>query len=252
MTDSNETTTVTTDEEQQLKFVDARASADEQVEALSGTPPIMPFNKYAMPGSEMTAKDIMKHPVRIDGFQWTPTDTPGTQLYTVRVPEVIASLNSFHRLMLMTYAFFKPAIQLKFVMNSTKFHVGRLIVSLDPFHQMLDANVDVRDPSKFWNRYSATGNPNTLLDAATSNVAEMVIPFEHIQDFLTTNSSETFDLMAVLRVNVLNQLRVATGTLGTVNVQVFLNCVDLDLHVPIHAHAVVIPSLLRADRKSVV
>jgi hypothetical protein len=240
------TGTVVVDEQQQLTFVDQRDVASEEVQVFGHSAPITAFNRYAMPGSEMSSLDILKHPIRIAGFDWLQTDTPNAMLWTARAPELMANLNSFHRLMLETYAFFKPTLNLRFVMNSTKFHVGRLIVTLDPFHQMQNVS-DESLIDKQWNRYAATGNPNVLLDASMSNVADILIPFEHIQDYLTTNSSETFDLMSVVRVNVLNQLRVATGTQGTVTVQVFLNCVDLDLHVPIHPHLAILPSRMMAQ-----
>lgn len=244
-----ETTETTTLATEQLKFIDARSDAAEQTQALGSPAPITAFNRYAMPGAVLNHLDILKHPIRIAGFNWTPADPLGALLYEGRIPEIMANEDSFHRLLLETYAFFKPNLSLRFVMNSTKFHVGRLVISVDPFHQM-NTSYTPYSSSKTWSRAAATGNPSTYLDASMSNVAEVKIPFEHIQDYLTTNSKETFDMMAILRVNVFNTLRVATGTQGTVNIQIFLQCDDVDLHVPIHPHLAVLPSFappIRAD-----
>ena len=199
------------------------------------------FDRYAMPEMKMTAEDILKNPVLIDSFNWTTANPRGTQLSSYLVPEIIGNKATFHQLMLQTYAYYKPTFVLRFVVNSTKFHVGRLLVSFDPFQQMLDAE-DLTKRNKFANVYSLTGNPNVLMDAAYSNSAEIRIPFEHVQDYLTTNSPATFAVMGKIRVTVLNPLQVSTSMPTTVNIQTFLRAETVNLHVPVYPHIPQIPN----------
>lgn len=233
------------DEIQNTTFIDQRDDAIESSHLFGGEAPIKAQNKYVMPELYMSSIDILKKPILIDSFNWTVSSPLGTTLASYAVPEIISSLTSIHNLMFQTYAFFKPTIRLRFVMNTTKFHVGKLIVFSDPFRQMTES-LDTRNINKQVNRWSATGNPNVQLDAGNSNTAIIDIPFEHIQSYLTTNSRETFDIMTIIRVLVLNPLAVQSGTTSSVNVQTFLQCVDLDLHVPIYVHPTTIPSLLSA------
>jgi len=234
--------------DQHASFLDQRQETVEPPHLLPPAP-MKAFNKFAMPDNKMTAEDILKNPIVVGNFNWTVADVVGTNLFSLPLPAVIANFDSFHRLMFQTYAFFKCNIKLRFQMNSNKFQLGRLMPFIDPVEQMIPAQ-NFATNAKFINIYSASSNPGTILDASLCNVGSLIIPFEHIQDYLTTNSKETFDMLAVVHVLVLNQLAVAAGALGTVNVQVLLSCEDIEMHAPIHPHMATIPTFLRAEMQS--
>jgi len=194
-----------------------------------------------MPDVPLAVRDILKKPILIRNVQWSTSQTSGTQLYTapIDVPNVITEFTTVQSNMLSIFAFFKLALRLRIVVNTSKFHQGRLIASIDPFAQMGDSSTS---KLKRFNIYSATMLPSAQLDAAQKNVVVLTVPWEHIQDYLTTNSKDSFDIMARVRLTVLNQLKVKTGGTNSVNVQTFMYAEQCNTNVMIGVHPLTVPS----------
>lgn len=189
-----------------------------------------------MPASNFSSTDILKHPVLIDTILWDTTQTPGQELASFSIPAVFATLDNFHARMLQVYAYFKPTVKLRFVINSTKFHLGKLICFYDPMESTV-AN-GVAGANRVRNQYMATGQPNVLLDAGYSNSGEIEIPFEHVLSYMTTNSTERAPQMGTIYVMVLNSLMVSTGATPSLELQVMLSCSNVELHIPMRPHTV--------------
>lgn len=192
----------------------------------------------AMPAGEMTNLDILKNPVLVSTVTWTvATQTPGFQLYSATIPGIFETIPNFQQLMLQTYTYFKPTVKVHFQMNSTKFHLGKLIAFYDPFESML-ATIGTSPVNRLVNIYSATGQPNAILDAGYNNSIALEIPFEHILAYLTTNSRERSPQMGTVYLLVLNQLAAASGAPQQVTVNTLVSCCDVAMHLPIMPHVI--------------
>lgn len=186
-------------------------------------------NPYLMTETFLSSSDMFKNPVVVDTISWPAASEPGLIIATFQIPEIFTTIQNFQRAQLSLYAYFKMSPRLRFQLNSTKFHQGRIICFYDPFDNM--------SPTSFKQAtiYAATGQPNVLLDASLSNTGELAIPFEHLVSYLTTNSTSIYPPMGTVNVMVLNQLKTTGGT-NNVTIQVLLSCDDVELHLPIAPH----------------
>jgi hypothetical protein len=196
-----------------------------------------------MPTSPFTSNDILKHPVLIDTVTWDTTQLPGQELANFSIPAVFAQIDNFHARMLQVYAYFKPTVKIRFIINSTKFHQGKLICFYDPMESTVIAGT--ASQKRVRNQYMATGQPNVLLDAGYSNTGEIEIPFEHVLSYMTTNSTERAPQMGTIYIMVLNSLKVSTGATPELDLQIMLSCSDVELHIPMRPHTVNLISLVK-------
>nr|APO40850.1 structural polyprotein [Noveria virus] len=189
------------------------------------------------------ASDQLKKPILIGQYDWTTAQTAETILATFEFPEILTTVDSLLSRTLSMYAFFKMSPVFRFQINATQFHQGQLICSFDPFGMSLplaQIPVGASTTPVYANLY-ATGLPNTKIMASESEPVELSIPFVHPRNFLTTNSKSGFDILGVIRVAVLNQLRVAEGTSPTLTLSVWIYAADSSVHVPIYYHTPDIP-----------
>lgn len=192
-----------------------------------------------------SAVDIMKNPIHLSTLSWTTGQAAGDYIGNFEIPKIFTLYSSMQLYILSIFTFFKPTVRLHFKLNSNRFQQGLVIVSYDPFRQHRNANRPDSNglATKFHSLTAATCLPHIYLDASKSNEGYLDIPFEHVQSYLTTNSAEVVGLMGLVRVMVLNPLKVGTGGTPSAGLQVFMSCVDIDLHVPIFPHTPIIPSL---------
>lgn len=242
MSQTPDSSATSQDSVQHITFVDERPETTDPLLPSVSIPATSPLTA---PDVRMTAENLLQNPIQIASGDWTTTDTRGSVLATLDLPAVFVSIPSFQSYILSIYAFLKCTLVLTIKLNSTRFHQGALWAFSDPMHQMLDAPRAIRplsDPRKYVNIYSASSQPRVELDAAQSNPACLRIPFVHIQDRLTTNSKETFDVMSRVRLLVASPLLAATGSLGTVSYQIFIHAEDVSLDDPIYPHTPLIPT----------
>lgn len=185
-----------------------------------------------MDESEFSHLDVLKSPIRLASGAWATTQAVGTSLSVVEVPTVFGAFPTIHKQLLQLYAFYKFTLRFRIVINTTRFHSGKLIAFYDP------VNIFLNSLDRTQNIYAATGFPNVKLDAANSNSAEIDVPFENIVSFLTTNSLEDSPPMGSLRILVFNPLQVATGGSDPINFNVFVSAADIQLHLPMRPHVV--------------
>lgn len=187
-------------------------------------------NPISMDESEFTHLDVLKQPIRLATAAWSTNDAVGDNLLNVVVPDVFGSFPTIHKQLLQLYAFYKFTLRFRIVINTTRFHCGKLIAFYDPvstFGTGLDRSANV---------FSATGYPNVKLDAANSNSAEIDVPFENIVSYLTTNSIEDSPPMGTLRILVFNPLQIPAGSTDPINFNVFVSAGDITMHLPMRPH----------------
>jgi len=228
---------------QSTRFLDSRPAAVEPFRPMGGSANAR-RTRFQMPEDEFSAKNMFEKFILVRNVNWTTSDPVGTILTGFDVPEIIAERPSLQNVLLGMFAYMKFALIVRIQVNTTKFHQGRLMITSDPFVQYNDV-VNQALPTKSVNIYSMSMQPMAQVDAAESNVVEVEIPWEHIQDYLTTNSKEVFDVMTRIRILVLNQLDVSTGGSTIANVTVYIRAKELELNVPINPHPTTIPAFQR-------
>jgi len=184
----------------------------------------------SMDESEFSHLDVLKQPIRLATGAWASGDAVATQLLSVTVPDVFGAFPTIHKQLLQLYAFYKFTLRFRIVINTTRFHCGKLIAFYDP------VNTFGTGLDRLANQYAATGYPNVKLDAANSNSAEIDVPFENIVSYLTTNTYEDSPPMGVLRVLVFNPLQLPPGSTDPINFNVFVSAADITLHLPMRPH----------------
>jgi hypothetical protein len=198
-----------------------------------------------MPTANFSNTDILKNPVLIETATWDTTQIPGTELISFTLPAIFATLDTFHTRMLQVYSYFKPHVNLHFIINPTKFHQGKLIAFYDPMETTVPSGTLLK--RRVRNQFMATGQPNVILDAGYANTGVIQIPFEHVLSYMTTNSTERAPQMGTVYLMVLNPLNVSVGATAELDVQIMLSCSDVELHLPIRPHAIELISLAEEE-----
>lgn len=238
---SNETTEMyenfTSQQVQQTTFVDERATAVE-TGYISGQA-TLPRSRKAMNESPFSMLDCLRQPILYDRLSWTVAGVRGANLWTATVPGVFNSLSTIHKLPLQIYQFFKFTMKVKLVLNTTKFHAGKLLLWYDPVNTV-DSTSGDRNAIVFHTGtlIEATGYPNVVLDAKDSNVAELEIPWEHVLSTfsLSNNSLNTRVPLGTVHLQILNPLKVPETAVTDADVSIYISCIDLELHVPTRPH----------------
>nr|QKN89033.1 MAG: hypothetical protein [Riboviria sp.] len=192
-------------------------------------------DRIAMPSDKLTSEDILKNPVIANTIPWSTSQAVGTTLTSFSIPAIFATLGTFHKQMLQTYAFMKPVVSVRVQVNSTKFHLGKLLVISDPMQALTPT--DSPTVARCLNIYSASGQPHAIIDAGYSNSVEIKVPFEHVLTYLTTNSEEVGPQMSTIYLLILNQLSIPEGSSQTVDVNILVSCDEINLHIPMVPHS---------------
>jgi hypothetical protein len=151
----------------------------------------------------------------------------------INLPQVLNSFKGPSYVFLRLFALFRCSFQIRFQLNSTRFNSGRLICAFIPA---------VGNTRRCADRFQASGMPNVQIDAATSTVAEMTIPFASVQEFMTTNTSNDAANLGRICVIVMNPLFTVTGAPGTVNMSVYINPISPSLHMAMYDHDLALPT----------
>lgn len=183
-----------------------------------------------MSESEFSHLDVLKQPIRLATAAWASTSPINTSLLAMEVPDILGAFPTIHLQLLQLYSFYKLTLRIRVVVNTTRFHAGKLIVFYDPFNTFgtgVDRQADI---------IAATGYPHVKLDAANSNSVEIDVPFENLVSFFTTGIAELAPPMGVLRILVFNPLQAAAGASDPITFNVFASAGEISLHVPTYPH----------------
>lgn len=125
------------------------------------------------------------------------------------------------------YAYFRSDIEVKIVVNSSKFHCGSLQASFY-YGAALDQHYKDRE-----NVFSASQLPHVVIDAGCSSDGILKIPYRHYKPLMATSSRQDDNVvlnMGVLRILVLNQLKCPSNSGDNVAVSIFLRFVNPSFH----------------------
>jgi len=182
-------------------------------------------------------KQMMAKPIIMGTISWTTSQAAGFNNATYPIPRYMLSINKTcpaYRIW-KSYTFFRGNFHFKFMVNATKFHVGRLIAAWVPL------NVN---PAEV-NQFTLSGYPHVFIDAANSDAVELAVPFFLPTTAINTlsNSSDVFFDAGYLIILVLNQLSATTSVSATVDMTIYSWFDDAELRIPIDSGLVPDPSL---------
>uniref|UniRef100_A0A0A1WNZ6 Genome polyprotein n=1 Tax=Zeugodacus cucurbitae TaxID=28588 RepID=A0A0A1WNZ6_ZEUCU len=156
-------------------------------------------------------------------FVWKSSDPVGSKLFSIDLPVETISNNMTHPAAMMfgQYAYWNGDIKIRIHINTTPFHVGKLIFSWY-YSQKFDKNQDQRD-----NIASSVQLPNVCYNASVGDDVVLEVPFRNYRSMLCTRQRAGNSLslyLGTLRCHVFNPLtlNVATNVDGYVHVS-FIN-----------------------------
>lgn len=163
-------------------------------------------------------------------YGWTTTQGVLDEFMSLQLPKDVltSGLNSAP---FKSFTYFKGDIKLRFELNATPFHVGKVLVYYVP----LTSDYAI----KSWhgsNLSAATTVQHVYLDASSSTVAEMTIPFANVQSHIACNgeshNARNFQYMGYVKAMVFNPLLASTDASTTVNVTVYAEMVNVEFKLP--------------------
>lgn len=169
---------------------------------------------------------VVNRPSFVQTLTWDTTQTFGTNLSIYSVPYDLLK-STFIQMPFQNFNYWRGSVKVRFQMNSTRFHVGTLIVYYVPL-----TNINTINNWHARSLPAKTSVQHVLLDAASSTVAELEIPFVsgfdylNIPNMIATNkradSVPPFNYLGYIYIEVLNQLLAATGAPPKIDISVFM------------------------------
>lgn len=185
--------------------------------------------RTAATATDVPLASFLSRPVKILEFQWN-IGTPATGFfYPWRLffsnPRVANRLNNFRLL--------QAKLHVKFVINGTPFHYGRLITSYYPMADYDDTiNVTFNDADLVLH----SQRMHLLLNPSENEGGEMVLPMFWWKNTINTTNeaalTSDFEKMGALLLQTMNPLAHANGGTDPVNVSVFAWAEDVRMDVP--------------------
>jgi hypothetical protein len=176
--------------------------------------------------TDVSHSDFFSRPLKIAEYEWSTSVALGArfnpwQLFyrNKRVANRIANFNLL-----------RSKLCVKFVINGTPFHYGRLLVSYNPLHVIDD--ITVTRSLLTVDAVAATQRPHVFLDPMEGQGAEMCLPFFHYKPSLLIPSGSDIEGMGEIDILQLNPLKTANGGSSTINIAVFAWAEDVKLAVP--------------------
>jgi hypothetical protein len=170
-------------------------------------------------------EDFFSRPIRIKTYDWGV----GTNLFDRFDPWSLFFNDQRVVNRIANYKLMRAKLCVKFVINGTGFHFGRLLASYTPLRTSDTMTVDRAFVDA--DLVGASQKPHVYIDPTNSQGGEMCLPF-----FLNTNlidiTSNTWDRLGEIAIHSIQQLKHANGATDTINISVFAWAEDVKFAVP--------------------
>jgi hypothetical protein len=205
--------------EQTMMFHDAHPGYKQTV------PSIIDSLRDAPLISDARLEDFFSRPIRIKTYDWGV----GTNLFDRFDPWSLFFNDQRVVNRIANYKLMRAKLCVKFVINGTGFHFGRLLASYTPLRTSDTMTVDRAFVDA--DLVGASQKPHVYIDPTNSQGGEMCLPF-----FLNTNlidiTSNTWDRLGEIAIHSIQQLKHANGATDTINISVFAWAEDVKFAVP--------------------
>ena len=180
-------------------------------------------------------KDLFAKPQLIKTVSFATGSARFTTLATLKVPEVLLTVPlSIRNQIARTFTFLRGDWAFRFMINATKFHVGRLMAVWVPLDTLAPSNLS-----------AASGFPNVLIDVANASPVEMKIPY--FSQYAECNIAQWDDSVGLgtIYIFVLNPLQATTSVSSTVDLSIAGWVENAELRMPIDSNLSNLPVGLR-------
>jgi hypothetical protein len=184
--------------------------------------------------------DILDRYIRIDTYSWTTMQAVGTQLAVLSVPANLILANCSNFIPFTMFKYWRGNVHLRFQLNGTRFHNGRLNAFFCP--QMSATDIST------WhgvNKAAQTTVLHSFMDPSASSVIELVVPFTYLLNYLAIQNDEVVEGpyadVGTVSLRVFNALQAVAGSSTSLEITLSVRFVNTELKIPIDNHA---PSFL--------
>nr|QUS52744.1 hypothetical protein 2 [Mute swan feces associated picorna-like virus 26] len=176
--------------------------------------------------TDVAQADFFSRPLKIAEYEWSTSVTLGARFNpwelfyrNKRVANRIANFNLL-----------RSRLCVKFVINGTPFHYGRLLVAYNPLP--IQDDMTVTRSLLTVDAVAATQRPHVFLDPMEGQGAEMCLPFFYHKPAMLIANNTDIEGFGEIDILQLNPLKTANGGASTINIAVFAWAEDVQLAVP--------------------
>jgi hypothetical protein len=207
-------------------------------------------HQLSMPEKPWHTSQLIQRPIRVGTYSWATTGALWTTNNKLDIPRSFYGLNYFLVNVLSMFAFMRADFVVRIQLNSTKFHCGKMLAFFVPMGcRTIDVTKITTDRGV--SIPNAMVLPHAWLDASESTVAEIRIPFRHINTFLAnyqnTSGVSSMTTLGELYFSIFNPLISSTSSTSTVDYTVWYYADTPTLHVPIFPYTLPNPTFANSD-----
>lgn len=217
---------------QNTTFTDQRETVVDDGYITSQTEPNL--QQVSMPEEQWHVRNIMAKPIPFYSGEWSTTQERGKIIKQWKIPG--DTLFGPHYNQVATFTFFRGHPTIRFQINGTKFHSGRLIAAFIPAYEFTSYD------DKIYSINNLTSLPHVILDASIANSGVLNLPFVHMNTYFNSISSRGWQSLGSLLLVVFNKLGAATSSSQSIGVTAWISYDNCELHQPCYAHTVNIPN----------
>lgn len=202
------------------KFYDAQEVHDptKEVENL-----IVGIPRLKFTGQDVELLNFLKRPRLVRTETWASTNAIFSELVGVNIPSAFTSINAVAN-KLSKVAFWAPDIEIEVRINSTRFHYGRLMLTIRRVPNFLNDVYLYADGDSTWPEWYQ-------INANAQQSLKIRVPYKHWMYRLSTADSDLqFKNMAHMTVTVAAPLSCAMqAAVAPVNVMIYMRCIEPNL-----------------------
>lgn len=199
------------------KFYDAQEVHDptQQVKEL-----IVGIPRLKFTGQDVDLMNFLKRPRLVKTEVWASTNAIFSELLSVNLPSEYTAINAVAQ-KLNKVAFWAPDLEVEVRINSTRFHYGRLMLTIRRLANFLNDVYLYSDGDSTWPEWYQ-------INANAQQSLKIRVPYKHWMYRLSTFDSDfQFKNFANMSVSVMAPLSCAMqAAVAPVNVLIYVRCVD--------------------------
>uniref|UniRef100_A0AAU7E2Y8 Genome polyprotein n=1 Tax=Miniopterus bat picornavirus TaxID=3141889 RepID=A0AAU7E2Y8_9VIRU len=213
-------------------FTDQRETVTDEAYITAQQQPDL--KNMSMPEEEWHVRNIMAKPLPFWSGDWSTGDPLGKIIKQWTIPGDVFFGQHYNQVA--TFTFFRGHPRIRFQLNGTKFHAGRLMVAFIPAYSFAEYD------DKLYSVSNLTSLPHVILDASIANSGELNLPFIHMNSYFNSAAeTRTWQSLGRLVLVVFNKLRAATTSSQTIGLTGWISFDNCELHQPCFAHDVNLP-----------
>jgi hypothetical protein len=212
---------------------------DEEPGLMLNVPNEVDPTRRQIPSVNYQLADFLRRPVIISEQFVTPGSPAGSYPNYSGWPWYDWATNSTVADKLRNYHLFRGKLMLKFVINGTPFHYGKILVAYTPLKdvsEVYDNHIDEGTSTSGWMACLCRNSqkPHVYLDPTSDTGACMCLPFVWANNAVRIQSVDEWKELGYITSNALLPTQAASSSVAKVSVTVFAWIEDAEISVPTH------------------